>query len=763
MQLAAGTILNNKYKILRILGRGGFGITYEAEQEPIQLRVCIKELDSSGIKEGQILGSVSSDSIVRVLDYFEENNKSYLVMEYLDGITLAAYIDKYGTLSPICLFSSIKPLLSALSRLHKQGLIHRDIAPDNIMVLLDEAPAYESSLKLKLFDFGTARSLGLSKYTCTLKDGYTPIEQMAADEVQGPYTDIYALSAAMYFCLTGKPPEGAYSRLLDDGLKRPSQLGIAVNSELEEILMKGLALQPSDRYQAADEMLSAIEAVLPSESSSKQSIPEAKTKSKRPVIALCTAIAAVLVFVMIFFKFTGSSMTYNPETMYKVTLTPTDEFTVSGYNESIKTLEERLKLFASGSGSYSLTENKGIITLLLNKKDFPQNEAADTAYGTTVVEYDSVPEYVLRGYLTRASSLVLKASENNETIALNQTEDFSEVLTDVISTDAISSSEVSSGISADGTCIDVSFSKDFLDKNKETLGRWNNSYSLRSDIDCSPPVNTFSTIPKKDGSGFYLLTDDSESLINVLEYNLTHAPLEHSFNIEIEEQVSWQNDTDSFGKYQVSENTFSNDDTSLSYYVYGNMTDGELLDNFQVIRSRLDALKSPYALGEMDPLSAVTSGCDSPLYKFIAIKTNDANLSYTDVADLLLCSNKFILLSEDGSYSDNYITSCYQDGNSITVNDYSFAAGLTDKNAKVYIAYLNGFDQTAIMEGTLEENNKFCFSSFANGESASGTYSWLTDLIAACINTQPPATLNAYALDISDTAVSTGLFKDSFS
>ncbi len=755
MQLEAGIILNNKYKITRVLSRGGFGITYEAVQNPIGLRVCIKELSSSGIREGQILSSVKNENVVRVLDYFEENDQSYLVMEYLDGVTLGDYIEKHGPLSPVRLFSSVKQLLTALSEIHNLGLIHRDIAPDNIMVISSDSDNDSSALKLKLFDFGTARSLGLSDHTCTLKDGYTPIEQMASDVEQGPYTDIYALCATMYFCLTKARPEGAYSRLLDDGLKPPSKLGIVINNELESILMKGLSIQPSDRYQSSDDMLSAIEAVLPSEMPAHPQ-PQAppKNKAKKHIAALCF-VSAVIIFAVLFLRLNNSSMTYDPETMYKVTLTPTDEFTVAGYNESIKTLEERLKLFSKNSGSYSLIEDEGIVTLLLNKKDFPNNEVMGDSYKTTDVEMDSIPEYVLRAYLTRAASLVLEALEDDETIALDQTRDFSAVITDKIPDDIKNSS------TNPDTCIDITFSKDFLNENKETIDSWNNSYRLNQDIDCLPPVTSFSTIPKEDGSGFYLLTDDDRSLVNVLEYNLTHEPLEHSFDISIEEQVSWQSNTDKFGKYQVTADTFSNENDAASYYIYGSMSDGELLDNYQVIKNRLDSLKCSYSIGEMDSLSAVTAGCDAPIYTFIGVKSDYEMLKYIDIADLALCSNKFFLYSEDGLYSENNITGCYKNDNSITVSDYGFAKALADKNSKIYLAYMSGYDQTVIMQGSWVENDKFSFTSFTNGEKVQEDNSLMLDLISSCIENQPPTELTAYDFDLSDHTASAGLFDSS--
>ena len=332
-------------------------------------------------------------------------------------------------------------------------------------------------------------------------------------------------------------------------------------------------------------------------------------------------------------------------------------------------------------------------------------------------------------------------------------------MTDKIPDDTQNSTITSNEDSALGTYIDISFSEDFLNENREIIDSWNNSYSLRQDIDCSPPVISFTTIPKADGSGFYLLTDDDISLINILVYNLTHEPLEHSFDISIEEQVSWQSNKDEFGEYQVTADAFSDDSDTASYYIYGSMSDGELLDNYQVIRNRLDSLKCSYSIGEMDSLSAVTSGCDAPIYNFIAIKSDDEELKYLDIADLALCSNKFLLCSEDGLYSESYITNCHKDNNSITVYDYGFSENLTDKNAKIYLIYTSGYNQTILMQGSWGENDQFTFTSFSNGENVQKDNSLVLDLIAACIENQPPAELSAYDLDSSDQITSTGLFE----
>ncbi len=754
MPLAPGTELNG-YKIIKTLGEGGFASTYLAEKEPINLTVCIKELNSSGLNEGKILGSVKSPNVVRVLDYFEENDKSYIVLEYLEGQTLSDYVKKNGAIEPQKLFVWAKPLLKALEEIHGKGLIHRDIAPDNIMITAKDGGKTDKSdildCSLKLFDFGTARNIGENDNSRILKDGFSPIEQVAGDENQGAYSDIYSLCATLYYCLTGKKPESAYSRLLDDDLKKPSELGCGIDSRLENILMKGLSVKYTDRYQTAKEMLQDIERVLPTESKADSNASPGKEKSQRkkriPTLCLAAFAAIAVLTMFVFGSFKSASPKYDSETMYKIKLTPTDEFTVAGYNESIKTLEERLKLFSVVSGSFYLEENGGTLSLILNKSDFLQNEISDDGYKSVTVEEDSIPEYVLRAYLTRAVSLSLVPTGGGESIAVDGTSEIS-----------VKPMESDTGIK-----LDVSFSDAFLEENGEKLKNMNNSYSLRQDEELSPPVTPYKTEPKEDGSGFYIVSDDNESFLELLEYNLTHEPLEQSFEIEIEEQISWQSDEADFGENQVKNTDFSADEeeNSVTYIFKGVMSDGERIDCTEILKKRLDAIGVKYALGNMDSLSAVTVGCDAPIYSFLAVKTSDKRLFDTDIADLALLGNKFYLCTKSGEYSEQYImTSLYNsDSNEISVSDFSFSKSLSDKQETVYLCYLNGYK---LLAGKYDESGEnFVLSSLANGEEITEENSWVAKLIYVCINNQYPVDLTVYNTKAQneDNLKTSGLFE----
>lgn len=158
-------------------------------------------------------------------------------MEFLDGITLKQYIDTQGLLTPAEILDLMAPLMEALDEVHNVGLIHRDISPDNIMLLENGG--------VKLMDFGAARAyteFGEKSLSIVLKHGYAPEEQYRTHGVQGPWTDIYALCATMYKCITGITPVESLQRMQGDTLQRPSQLGIPIPPWVEYALMKGMAV-----------------------------------------------------------------------------------------------------------------------------------------------------------------------------------------------------------------------------------------------------------------------------------------------------------------------------------------------------------------------------------------------------------------------------------------------------------------------------------------------------------------------------------------
>ena len=247
-QLPAGTVLKEQYLVGRVLGQGGFGITYLGWDLYLDIPVAVKEYYPNGavmretsvtmdvvscdgetgsrfrnnkerfLREAKMLARFSQvPQIVQVKNFFLANNTAYIVMEYVEGITLKQYVKEHGgKLSVEETFTILGPVVEALCKVHKAGLVHRDISPDNIMMLPQGGA--------KLLDFGAVRDVGaasvdkgLTKSTeAILKQGYAPIEQYQKRGSLGPWTDVYALCATMYYCMTGQVPPDAPERLLGD-------------------------------------------------------------------------------------------------------------------------------------------------------------------------------------------------------------------------------------------------------------------------------------------------------------------------------------------------------------------------------------------------------------------------------------------------------------------------------------------------------------------------------------------------------------------
>ena len=283
-RLEIGYRLNGRYRVCRSLGQGGFGITYLAEDELLGQKIVIKEYFPAAfarraedgsirimeetdraaftegrnrfLREARILTSLLDvPGVVKAWNYFQENQTAYLVMEYVQGISLRSWLEQNGEVPSFDeALEMLRPVVLALANIHKKGLLHRDITPDNLMV--------GANGTVKLLDFGSARSYLREKdsemtQTVLLKSGYAPPEQYDGKSVQGPWTDIYALSATLYEMITGCMPEDALQRQIRDELLEPSIYGAKITPEQEEHLLKrGLALDERERYTSVREFSS---------------------------------------------------------------------------------------------------------------------------------------------------------------------------------------------------------------------------------------------------------------------------------------------------------------------------------------------------------------------------------------------------------------------------------------------------------------------------------------------------------------------------
>lgn len=280
--LPPGTILVDRYLVGRVLGEGGFGITYIGCDLRLELKVAIKEYFPSDkvtrhaqaslevsnytgvlagnyeqgkekyLQEARTMARMNKQAeIVSVRDFFEANNTAYIVMEYVEGTTFKELVAQKGGRIPAGeFFHMIEPLFSALSVMHETGLIHRDISPDNLML--------ENGC-VRLLDFGCARESthGTETMTIALKHGYAPIEQYQ-HKGQGPWTDVYGLCATMYYCLTGKVPQQSLDRLCEDELILPRKLGVDLTENQERALLFGMGIRPRRRYQSMEELYAAL-------------------------------------------------------------------------------------------------------------------------------------------------------------------------------------------------------------------------------------------------------------------------------------------------------------------------------------------------------------------------------------------------------------------------------------------------------------------------------------------------------------------------
>ena len=286
--LRPGTVLRNRYTIGASLGQGGFGITYTGYDSLLRRKVAIKEYYPNGLVNRSRSGSLTvtgsaepgdiaffekgkqrfhneacilarfagEDGIVNVLDYFPENNTVYIVMEFLEGISLKEFLHRSGKLSTKETFDLFMPVMNVLKQIHREELIHRDISPDNIMLIRKGG-----RLQVKLIDFGAARNISAhspKSLTVMLKPGFAPIEQYGSNDEQGAWTDIYALCATIYKCITGVTPPPAPNRVNSDKLQKPSELGADIDVHAETVLLKGMCVSPEDRYQTIDALLRAL-------------------------------------------------------------------------------------------------------------------------------------------------------------------------------------------------------------------------------------------------------------------------------------------------------------------------------------------------------------------------------------------------------------------------------------------------------------------------------------------------------------------------
>lgn len=295
--LDIGTTLGGgRYIIEKVLGIGGFGITYYARHKELDCHYAIKEFFINGkcMREGdhntvslqemdplmynklktrfadeaRTLAALNHPHVVRVNDIFDENNTSYIVMEYVEGTTLQQLVERNGKMSYDDAINCMGQLGEAVAYIHSKHVLHRDIKPDNIIVTPDN--------RIVLIDFGSAREFvhdEVQRHTTILTLGYAPIEQYTSTSKKGNYTDIYAMGGVFYFLLTGQRPMDVTTRTMER-MPSPHELDPNIPLEVSQTIMKAMEFKPEDRYQSVD----AFMADLLGETSYTPSVQQAQTR-----------------------------------------------------------------------------------------------------------------------------------------------------------------------------------------------------------------------------------------------------------------------------------------------------------------------------------------------------------------------------------------------------------------------------------------------------------------------------------------------------
>jgi serine/threonine protein kinase len=306
--LAVGTQLQ-EFVIESVIGAGGFGIVYKANDTQLHRTVAIKEYmpssmaartegstislrseshaqdfeagKTSFISEARMLAKFKHEALIEVFRFWEQNGTAYMATPFYEGQTLKQRLRDMAVLpDEMALKQALLPVLDALEHMHLEQVYHRDISPDNIMVLNDGKPI--------LLDLGAARRLeaeNAQALTVLVKPGYAPIEQYAGDSgvQQGPWTDIYGWGASAYYALTGKPPPPSASRIMSDSIVKLAGSNLpGYSQEFLAAIDAALAVRPDDRPQS----VAALKAMFDSE------IPTSKTNVLEPVALKAPEISA---------------------------------------------------------------------------------------------------------------------------------------------------------------------------------------------------------------------------------------------------------------------------------------------------------------------------------------------------------------------------------------------------------------------------------------------------------------------------------------
>ena len=264
-----GRLLDGRYEILEVIGTGGMAVVYKARCHRLNRLVALKILKDEFARdeefrrrfraEGEAVAMLSHPNIVQVYDVSTSESANFIVMELIDGISLKQYMEKKGVLNWKETLHFAMQIAKGLEHAHSRGIVHRDIKPHNVMVLKNGS--------VKVMDFGIARVM--NKSNTLTKEALGSVHYISPEQAKGGHTDnrsdLYSLSVVMYEMMAGRPPYNGESAVsvaiqhINGGAARPSALNPNIPGGLEQIIMKGMALEIRDRYISATEMLQDME------------------------------------------------------------------------------------------------------------------------------------------------------------------------------------------------------------------------------------------------------------------------------------------------------------------------------------------------------------------------------------------------------------------------------------------------------------------------------------------------------------------------
>lgn len=387
------TVLNNRYIIGKVINNGGFGVVYKAYDMKLESIVAIKELlptqnsmvnrvpqttdvipvneerreqfeilKKKFLEEARTMAQFSNcESVVHIYDFFEANNTAYLVMEFLDGITLREYLDTNDKKMDFDTAMSIMlPVMEALKAVHAQNVIHRDVSPDNIFLC--------NNATVKLIDFGAAKFSETEREnnnSVVMKPGYTPPEQYRAKGKIGVYTDIYSVGAVLYTILSGEIPEESIDRAEKDNLEKLSKLGVELPIYAEKSIMKAMALRETARFKNMDDFIKAIKG------EKKADFPEVELKKKKIIRGISVALAFVVMI-------TSVIVTYQVKNHNNLVPSKSATITLWYCDKGDEGLNERWDIISDEFSEFAAAQGKSLSDTKIEIKGIPSAEYEST-------------------------------------------------------------------------------------------------------------------------------------------------------------------------------------------------------------------------------------------------------------------------------------------------------------------------------------------------------------------------------------------------